>query len=348
MKRFDERDVLFARMAYEKDSPEYEDYYQRNPEKKAIDDDLRNLPNLLTEGTKTFERLNSPLGVATFKFLADIKPLVEGNVNHQKTSATPEEMTTKVKSVAKYYGADLVGITKLCPEDYYSHRGRDAYYGEKIDQHHKYGIVFAVEMDRQMINRAPQVGEAIEVTKGYLKAAIIGMILSYYLRELGYPARNHMDGNYLLIAPLVAANAGLGEIGRMGLLVTKKFGPRVRLGIVSTDLDLISDQREDFGLPKFCEICQRCAKYCPGRAISDKSALLTTEGVSWAKVDHERCYRIWRKLGTDCGICLANCPFSHNIDLKLIEKIPTDPEVIREILKQKSKKRDEQSSDNWL
>lgn len=338
MSRFDERDVLFARMAYEKDSPEYTDYYRRNPQKKELDDDLRNLPNVLAAGTKTFDPLSSPLGVATFKFLADIKPLVDGEINPQQTSTTALEMTTKIKGLAKYYGADLVGITELDEVYYYSHRGRDADYGKEINNYHKYGVVFAVEMDSEMINRAPKVEEAIEVTKGYLKAAIIGMVLSYYIRELGYVARNHMDGNYLLIAPLVAAEAGLGEIGRMGLLVTKEFGPRVRLGIVSTDLKLIPDPKEDFGLQAFCELCQRCAKFCPGKAISKKPVQKTDQGFSWEKVDHERCYRIWRKIGTDCGICLAKCPFSDNIEPKLISKIPEGQEIIQDILHQKYKK----------
>ena len=45
------------------------------------------------------------------------------------------------------------------------------------------------------------------------------------IRRLGYPARAHIDGNYRVIAPLVARDAGLGEIGRMGLLMTPRSRP---------------------------------------------------------------------------------------------------------------------------
>ena len=49
--------------------------------------------------------------------------------------------------------------------------------------------------------------------------------LAAAIRDLGYPARAHIDGNYRVIAPLVARDAGLGEIGRMGLLMTPRWVP---------------------------------------------------------------------------------------------------------------------------
>ncbi len=35
MRSRDERDIMFARMSYEEGTPEYEDYYSRNMDKKA-------------------------------------------------------------------------------------------------------------------------------------------------------------------------------------------------------------------------------------------------------------------------------------------------------------------------
>ncbi len=89
------------------------------------------------------------------------------------------------------------------PEYYYTLRGRKTEnYKEPVEAKDHYAIVFAVEMDQEMINRAPQLEEVIAVVKGYMDAGMIGMVLSYMIRELGYEARNHMDGNYLLIARL--------------------------------------------------------------------------------------------------------------------------------------------------
>ncbi len=152
---------MFARMSYQEGSQQYDDYYKRNPEKKEIDDSLRKMPDLMGEGTATFDPLNSPIGVATFGFLSDIKKLSVGKVNQKMTETDPIEMTKKLKGLAKYYGADLVGITKVKEEFYYSNRGRGSVYGDEINTFHKYAIVFAVEMELDMINRAPEVAESV-------------------------------------------------------------------------------------------------------------------------------------------------------------------------------------------
>lgn len=338
MKRFDERDTIFARMNYKKGSKEYDDYYERNPHNKEIDDELRNLPNLGSEGTATYNPIHSPIADAGFRFLGDIKQFSEGPVNTEKVDINPEEMTRKIKKFAKYFGASLVGIAEMKDYHYYSHRGRQTEsYGQKIEDLHQYGIVFAVEMDKDMINRAPQVEEVIEVTKGYVDAAIIGMWLSYYIRELGYEARNNMDGNYLVVAPLVAADAGLGEFGRLGLLITKEFGPRVRLGVITTNMPLIPDNKEDFGIKEFCDICSKCAITCPGKAIS-KEEIQTIDGVERWKINPEQCHRIWRSLGTDCGVCLSACPFSQGVSIELINKMKGSEDLIKQILKEHEEK----------
>ena len=72
-----------------------------------------------------------------------------------------------------------------------------------------------------MINRSPMICEVIETSKSYVDAAIIGMILSYYIRSLGYEARNHMDKNYLVMPTLIAKDAGIGDIGRNSILTNK-------------------------------------------------------------------------------------------------------------------------------
>ncbi|SHJ73750.1 4Fe-4S dicluster domain-containing protein [Paramaledivibacter caminithermalis] len=334
MKRIDERDTMFARMSYHQGSREYEDYYKRNPNKKEIDDELKALPNICGEGTATFHPLHSPIADAGFRFLSDIKKYVEGEVNDNKVKVEADEITRKIKKLSIYFGAKLTGIARMKDYFYYSHRGRNCEtYGEEINQFHRYGIVFAVEMDKDMINRAPQCEEVIAVTKGYIDAAIIGMWISYYIRELGYEARNHMDGNYLVVAPLVAQDAGLGEIGRNGLLITKEYGQRVRLGVVTTDMPLIPDERQDFGIKEFCKVCNKCSKTCPGKAIPSED-MEDIDGVRRWKINQEKCYGMWRRIGTDCGICLSTCPFSQGVAMDLINKMKDSKYTMDKILKE--------------
>lgn len=335
MKRIDERDTMFARMSYTEGTPQYQDYYKRNPDKKDIDDALRAKPNLCSEGTMSYDAVNSPMAEAAFMFLNDIKQLSEGYVNSNKVSVSPETAAKRIKGLVLQYGAKLVGITKLQDYHFYSHRGRHTEsYGEEINLSHKYGIVFAVEMKKEMLNRAPMVSEIIETSKCYVDAAIIGMVLSYYIRHIGYEARNHMDANYLLVAPLVARDAGLGQIGRNGVLTTKEYGSRIRLGVVTTNLELTADEPLDFGLEDFCELCGNCAMICPGKAIS-KEARKDIEGEKRWQIIQENCYNLWRNIGTDCGVCLSGCPFSQEVDvMKNVSSYKDNPQLIKEAVEE--------------
>lgn len=334
MKQYDERDIMFARMNYKEGSENYIDYYNNKPELKETDDSLRVLPPMDGEGSAMFDKINSPMVDAAFKYLNDIRKFSEGTPAKEKIDVSPADITGKIKGLARFYNAELVGITEMKDYHYYSHRGRhEENYGEEVSSKHKYGIVFAIPMDREMIMRAPKLSEAIGVVKGYVEAATTGMILSYYIRELGYDARNHMDGNYLVVAPLVAADAGIGEFGRNGLIITKQYGACVRLGVVTTDMPLIPDKKEYFGVKEFCTECGRCARTCPGKAIS-KTDMEEHDGVLRWKINAEECYRRWRCLGTDCAICIANCPFTYGIPEDIVSHIKFSKETRDNILKE--------------
>lgn len=308
MKRIDERDTMFARMALEKEGKEYKDYYERNPEKKDKDERLRDMPNLCSEGTSTYDEVTAPFVESGFKVLGQMKHLAEGNKSDKVTDVDTEEITKKLKKMLKYLGAKNVGIAPMKKEYYYSHRGRHMEnYGDIVEENYTFSIAYTVEMDEDMINRAPNFEEVIAVTKGYMDAAIIGIWGSEYIRSLGYEARGHVDGNYLVCAPLVAEAAGLGELGRHGLLVTEDEGSRVRLGVITTTLPLISDESKKFGLEELCDECGICSENCPSKAI------LTHKTNGRWQTNQEECYEIWRRVGTDCGICLSSCPVSQEV-----------------------------------
>ena len=75
----------------------------------------------------------------------------------------------------------------------------------------------------------------MESSEQYLRSGVLALKLAAYIREMGYEATAHIDGNYEVICPLVAVDAGLGVIGRMGLLMTPDLGPRVRISVVTTN-----------------------------------------------------------------------------------------------------------------
>ena len=310
--RFDERDIMFARARLAPGSPEYEAYYAMRPENRAVDDEIRALPGLLSLNASKANPLAFASAEASFCLTGALREEVDGPVASDRSKFTAAQMTSYIKGLARYYGAYTVGIAELQPYHVYSHIGRGSgEYGAPITLEQRYAIAFTVEMDHAVTGTAPNAPTVMESARQYVEAAKIALQLGYLIRSLGYPARAHIDGNYRVIAPLAARDAGLGEIGRMGLLMTPELGPRVRLGVVTTDLPLIPDQRDDdtSGID-FCCICQKCAETCPGQSIptGDRAEI---DGASRWRIDADSCFRYWNRVGTDCARCMAVCPYSH-------------------------------------
>ena len=210
------------------------------------------------------------------------------------------------------YGAAEVGFTTLKPAYIYSHVGRGpGEYGGLIDLDHQYAIAFTVEMDHQIMQSAPQSAGMMETAHQYVEAGKIAVQLAAAIRALGYPARAHMDGNYRVICPPVARDAGLGEIGRISLLMTPRLGPRVRLGVVTTNLPLTIDPpKPDPSVIDFCMVCKKCAQSCPSKSIPFGPRTQEDGSLRW-RINPESCFAYWNEIGTDCGICMAVCPYSH-------------------------------------
>lgn len=310
--RIDERDIMFSRARLTPGSANYTLYYQLRPDKQSIDDEIRALPGLLSPHAGMANPFLFSLANASFNLTNALREAVDGPVSAQKVVLQAEKSSATIKSLTRYYGALDVGIAKLEPYHLYSHIGRGSgVYGSEIELEHDYAIAFTVEMDHAMISAGPHAPGVTESATQYVEAARTAVQLAAAIREMGYAARAHIDGNYRVVAPLVARDAGLGEIGRMGLLITPHQGPRVRLGVVTTSMPLTPDGRKpDASVLDFCTICKKCADCCPSKSIpfSDRQEL--EEVLRW-QINAESCFRYWSKIGTDCGRSMAVCPYSH-------------------------------------
>ena len=318
--RIDERDIQFSRYYLTPDQKK--EYYKRHPEKKKIDDQFHELPGILSDHSSQYHPLFFASAEATTEMIEALRFKVDGPVAPQQDQIPPTPFQSDIRRQAKRMGALETGFCQLKPEHFYHTRGRHQYYGDAVESTHTHAIVFAVEMDRSFISTAPQAPVVLESYKRYLEAGLIAIQVAEFLRHLGWGARAHIDSNYEVICSLVARDAGMGEIGRMGILMNKKTGPRCRLSVVTTTIPFEPfTAATDPNILHFCGICKKCAQCCPAQAISDQPYSQDPKTTGW-KIDSDKCFSYWLKAGTDCARCMAVCPFSHDNSLlhRLIRK----------------------------
>ena len=228
------------------------------------------------------------------------------------------EMTRVIKKAAIYMGASAVGVCRLDRRWIYSHRfdPRNVEHTpiEDIPDDFTHAIVMIHEMDYTLMKTAPAYGENATTGRGYSMMAYVASSMAHFIRDLGYGAIP--CGNDTTLSIPMAMDAGLGEIGRNGLLITPWYGPRMRISKVLTNLSLVPDKPINIGVKRMCEVCGKCAEACPGRAISQDDP--TTEGPTLSNnhgiykwyINPERCFQFWVRNRGDCANCIRVCVFN--------------------------------------
>jgi reductive dehalogenase len=334
--RFDQKNEVFKRSLWdEKMLPHGMRFYrevkfQEKTGYRKIDYAIRNAAwNLEWGAGMGNSRSNS--GLYSWDGVNDkIKQYVESG---DPVKESPEEMSRIVKKAARFFGADLVGICKLHPNWVYSNEYNTItreHYPIEIPEGCQNAVVMAISMDYETIRMSPTPEEGAAVGLGYSLMVFVANLLAVFIRGLGY--RAIPSGNDTALSVPLAMAAGLGETGRMGLLMTEKYGPRVRLCKVITDLPLSYDTYRPFGAEEFCEVCKKCATSCPSQAIPHGG--MTTEGYNISNqsgplkwyVNGEKCFQFWAKNRSDCANCIRVCPFNkppgilHDLARALIRK----------------------------
>lgn len=107
----------------------------------------------------------------------------------------------------------------------------------------------------------------------------------------------------------VAIRAGLGWIGKSNALVTKSFGPRVRLGTLLIDAPIEADAPQWESL---CGTCSQCVQVCPAYALSGETWKLgkPREAIVDVRACSEHMHSAYQHIGRGvvCGLCIAQCP----------------------------------------
>jgi epoxyqueuosine reductase QueG len=96
----------------------------------------------------------------------------------------------------------------------------------------------------------------------------------------------------------VAEAAGLGRIGMSSLLITGKYGPRVRLAMCLTEAVL---EPTPFINDHICRYCNVCVFKCPAKALEKPKA-----GEAYA-INKFACSQYVEASG-GCAECMRVCP----------------------------------------
>ncbi|TET86476.1 MAG: 4Fe-4S dicluster domain-containing protein [Desulfobacteraceae bacterium] len=263
-----------------------------------------------------------PFGGIYWTLCMGLRDQADGKVKPKKTEGlSPGEITKEIKRTARYAGADLVGITTVKKDftysDNFSYEDSKLEVGPAVttpvDLKHKYVIVFGKEMSFKRIqNTLTEKNEESlgEIGKTYYELAQIACGVAAFIRQLGYSAKaQHIRNEQIFHVPH-AIDAGLGEQGRHNYLITKKYGPRIRLASVTTDLELVEDKPVDIGVQDFCQNCRLCEINCPSQALAAEKAVV--RGYRKWPQEQEKCFLFWVTGGNTmgCTMCLKICPWN--------------------------------------
>ena len=165
----------------------------------------------------------------------------------------------------------------------------------------------------------------IQTAKGRLEsvAAEIGQILQKHQVKYWIPPaaqENETELRALFSFKTAAARAGIGWFGKNDVIITERYGPRVRLSAV------LIDEIFAYGRPvtvgRCPDDCTECIDICPCKALKNRQWTIGTDRSEI--IDYQKCNRMRSafipKLGRKnaCGLCLAVCPFGRSEQIRKV------------------------------
>lgn len=215
------------------------------------------------------------------------------------------DLSEDIRRRAAESGVDLVGFTRF-ERRYVTAEGKDSALFKNV-------IVLCRAFDWEATQILPSVDWDVHSYDTSLALTLAALEVAEFIRGQGFPvqfiAGTGMPGEKML-APVLpyAVEAGLGQMGANGTMLTAEYGSRIRILALSTDAPVTYGKPVDLGINALCDACQICTNRCPGRALSRNR--ITWRGVTKYKVVAERCLPMLRY--ADCNVCTKVCPVQHH------------------------------------
>lgn len=142
-----------------------------------------------------------------------------------------------------------------------------------------------------------------------LEKLLVKQEIKYYIPPVAQNNETDLEAPFSF--KFAAVNAGLGWIGKNDVVITKKYGPRVRLSAILIDAPFAYGEKITKSLCP--ETCSKCVDACPHKALHDTRwniDSVRSDLIDYRLCNEKRSLSI-KTLGRKhaCGLCMAACPF---------------------------------------
>jgi len=237
----------------------------------------------------TIKTLPKQLSIA--KNMENTVKSLEYNPVNPKTT-TDNDFIQKFEEYAYSLGITRVGYTDVPQE--FIFRNKSILFEN--------AIILISEMDKKAVDLAPSSETQEMGIVTYDEHGKKTNILAEFLRENGFASHaSHPAGGFVTYTWL-AQRAGLGYIGKHGMLITPEHGPRQRISAIFTSIKNLprNEHDEHSWIPNFCKKCGNCIRNCPENAFAQIKSHETGEMTT--SVVKDLCH--------GCGICMKECNFT--------------------------------------
>lgn len=210
-----------------------------------------------------------------------------------------EDVTEEIRKRALDLGYGEVGFTRN--DRHYVYQSRKSAMKSGLPN----AICLALEQDYVKTQTIPSMDAEDTHFGTYFDQGPLTAELVSFIHSLGY--RCQVSGPTWHYGPMIPmfVQAGLGQLGANGQLLSPHFGSRARLQIIYTDANLTLDSPIDYGIHSFCQECKVCVDRCPGRALTSEKVWY--RGIEKNKLAFKRCRPVMAEY-EGCGICMKVCP----------------------------------------
>ena len=249
-----------------------------------------------SEHTPATQELYSDYQKKMAPWIEKIKHSGDKNPN---PSVDAGDLTEDIRDKAKQLGYGEIGFTKF--DRRYIYESRKKFVRTDLPN----AICLAYEQGYIETQDMPSYVSEVAQGDAYISQANLSLKLVEFINEMGFRAQ--ISGPAWHFGPMIPmfVEAGLGQLGVNGQLLSPHFGSRARLQVIITNAPLKYDPPMDYGIYKFCELCQVCFMRCPGKAIQAQRVWF--RGVEKNKLIAKRCRPVMARY-SGCGICMKVCP----------------------------------------